>query len=82
MTASLEAVRLAHLRAWRLSRGLTQARLARRAHVTRNTIITAEQGRPVWRSNAAKLARALAIEYAALLTASPAENEAEKHGHE
>jgi transcriptional regulator with XRE-family HTH domain len=60
-------ITLPHLRAWRLSRLLSQAELARRAHLTPETISHAETGRQVSVITAGRLARALRIEREALL---------------
>jgi transcriptional regulator with XRE-family HTH domain len=61
-------VTLPHLRAWRLSRLLSQAELARRARLTPETISRAENGRRITVVTARRLARALKIEREALLS--------------
>jgi DNA-binding XRE family transcriptional regulator len=60
-----------HLRAWRQSRFLTQAELAERVGVTRDTILAAEHGRPVRISTIAKLAKLFGVDRQVLVHNTP-----------
>ncbi len=64
-------ISLPALRAWRRARLLTQAELARRARVARETVSAAERGQPVKITTAARLARALGVERPALVEGMP-----------
>lgn len=63
------------LRLWRTRRVLTQAELARRAHVSRGTIIAAEHGRRIQVPKAARLARALGVTRETLVVESANESQ-------
>jgi transcriptional regulator with XRE-family HTH domain len=76
---SLGPVRVPYLRTWRLYRGMSQVDLRRRAHVSRSAIALAETGNPVWRTTAAKLAKALRIDPAEL-SQEPPKTETEDGG--
>jgi transcriptional regulator with XRE-family HTH domain len=45
----------------RLTRALTQAELAKKARVSRNTVIAIEGGRNAWPSTVGRLAKALGV---------------------
>jgi transcriptional regulator with XRE-family HTH domain len=60
-----------HLQEWRTARGLSQAALARRAKISRETVRGAELGRPIRRTHLAVLARVLGIELQRLLESQP-----------
>lgn len=50
-----------HLRRVRLLRSYTQAELAKRAGISRATVIAIEAGRDAWPTTVRKLARALSV---------------------
>lgn len=53
-----------NLRAFRLSRGLTQHQLARRAGISVHTIWSVENGRPCRQDTKRRLLRALGVDWA------------------
>lgn len=59
---------LPSLYAYRLAQALTQAELAKRSGVDRNTILRLEQGYPARASTVRKLCAALGVEPADLMT--------------
>lgn len=61
--------RKAFVREWRADRLLTQTELAKKAGVTRETVVSAEAGQPIRLATVRKLAAALGIEEAALFRA-------------
>ncbi len=62
-----------HLRAWRQSQFLTQAEVAERVGVTRDTILAAEHGRPLRISTIAKLAKLFGVDRHVLVHSKPPE---------
>jgi transcriptional regulator with XRE-family HTH domain len=60
-----------HLRAWRLARVLTQDELADQSGVSKGTIWSAEHGAPIQIPNIAKLAKALRVDRATLVSQQP-----------
>lgn len=58
---SFEGVLMPHLRRVRRVRAFTQAELAKRAGVSRATVIALESGRDAWPSTVRRLARALGV---------------------
>jgi transcriptional regulator with XRE-family HTH domain len=74
-TRRFNYVQLPYLKAWRLYRLLSQAELARRARVTPETVSNAERGRRVTFVTIGRLARALKVERAALLSSPPQETQ-------
>ena len=66
--------RRAYVREWRADRLLTQSELAKKAGITRETVVNAEAGKPLRLATVRKLAKALGIEESALFRA-PQEGE-------
>ncbi len=60
-----------HLGAWRLARGISQAKLARYARLSRETVRAAELGRPIRRTHVAVLARVIGTTYQRLVESKP-----------
>lgn len=75
-------VALPHLRAWRRYRVLSQAELARRSRVSRNTISAAEAGASIRIPNAARLARVLRVSREMLARVAPPAGPADQEGHQ
>lgn len=69
--AKASDIYLAHLRAWRADKGLTQNELAERAGVARGTIIRAENGGGVNALSAARIAKALDVSVSRLQSETP-----------
>jgi transcriptional regulator with XRE-family HTH domain len=69
--APTSLITLPYLRAWRLSRDLTQAKLATAAHVSEPTVVRAERGELVGMLTATRLARALGVSVEQLQTEKP-----------
>ncbi len=64
---------LPHLRAWRLSKLMTQRGLAKAAGVAESTVVRGEMGEPVAALSAAKLAKALGVSLRQLRDEEPQE---------
>lgn len=67
-----------YLRAWRQVRLMTQAELAQRARVNRNTVIAGEAGKRIRVINVVRLARALKVDRLALVSHSPDASDSEE----
>ena len=73
--AQVDTARLPSLRYWRAQRGYTQARLASRIGMRRNTIWWIEAGHPTRMRTAHLLAAALRVPLGALLQSPPSDGE-------
>jgi len=60
-----------YLSEWRQAKGMSQAELARRARISRETVRAAELGRPIRRTHIAVLARVLGADHRHLLESRP-----------
>jgi DNA-binding XRE family transcriptional regulator len=70
-----------YLRLWREYRLLDKQELASRAHVTRNTIIAGEQGKPLRLTTVGKLAKALSVTRQQLVYEQPPVHEGQGHDY-
>ena len=68
-----------YLQLWREYSLLDKQELARRAHVTRNTITAGEQGKPLRLTSVGKLAKALGITRQQLVYQQPPAREGTGH---
>jgi DNA-binding XRE family transcriptional regulator len=64
-------VAVPYLGAWRAYRLMSQAELARRAHISRETVRAAEAGQPIRLVNVVRLARALGTDRERLVREQP-----------